>query len=269
MRGFGTGSDHWPKSDKIQANYTSQNAPAFRPPKPPVQLPLEGAAKTSDEKLLRRQKTYSAPAHAISSHLDAMKAQALVPLEQAAAASNDPGVVALISQASTYLQKTAATTLGYAVRSLASSYNSLAVERREALMKVQAADVKAALADVRPGFDSFFGGDISCALITATQAAQLRMAQTALARMAPRGRHHNSGNGNGNGNGNNNRRSNGGFSGGGRRRGGSNQTGGFRQGRGRRQENTRNEGSENRRPFSNTNQRRRPGRGGKKNADRK
>jgi hypothetical protein len=112
-----------------------------------------------------------------------MKAQALLPLDQAAAASQDPAVRLLIQRASQYLQVKAATTLGYAVRSLGSSFNKLASERKEGLLGAQSADVRSALQDVRPGFNTFFEGDVSPVLTIAAQTTQLRMTQTALSKL--------------------------------------------------------------------------------------
>jgi hypothetical protein len=97
-------------------------------------------------------------------------------------------VTGLIESASLYLQRTASTTLGYALRSLGASFNKLASERKEGLLKVQAADVKAALEDVRPGFESFFQEDVIPVLAQAAQTTQLRMAQVALARMTAQNR---------------------------------------------------------------------------------
>jgi hypothetical protein len=50
MKGYGAGGENWPQSDKIEANYTSHAAAAFRPPKTPVQLPLAWTAKQSDDR---------------------------------------------------------------------------------------------------------------------------------------------------------------------------------------------------------------------------
>ena len=40
MRGFGSVSDKWPRADQIMKTYTSEAAPAFRPPPTPLELPL-------------------------------------------------------------------------------------------------------------------------------------------------------------------------------------------------------------------------------------
>lgn len=95
----------------------------------------------------------------------------------------DPAVLALIAKASDFLQTKAATTLGYAVHSLASTYNKLATECKEALFKAQSLDIRTALADTRPGFD-----DVSTSLAIAAQTAQLRLTQVTLAQLSSSGR---------------------------------------------------------------------------------
>ena len=112
-----------------------------------------------------------------------MKANAILPLTQAVERVPNTPAGALITQALTYLQGPAATTLGYAVRSLGSSYNALASERKETVLRVQSTEVKAALTDLRPGFDTFLEGDIPTALAIASTTAQLRMTQAALSRL--------------------------------------------------------------------------------------
>ena len=183
MRGYGAGGDRWPQSDKIEANYTSRAATAFRPPKAPAQLPLTGTAKQADDRLARRQRSYAAPAHAVASHLDSISSDALAPLVEASSMTSEPEVATLIEKATTYLEGKAATTLGYAVRSLAASYNKLASERKENLLKPQSADVRSALEDTKPGFEDFFESDVTSVLSVASQTAQLRLTQTALSRM--------------------------------------------------------------------------------------
>jgi hypothetical protein len=55
MRGFGTDSDKWPKADQISKAYTAESAPAFRPPPPPLELPMEiKPQRDADELLMRR-----------------------------------------------------------------------------------------------------------------------------------------------------------------------------------------------------------------------
>ena len=153
------------------------------PPDIPLQLPLTGNSKGQDQRLARRQRTYSAPAHAIAAHLDEVRDAALIPIQQAAALNQDPQVGQLLERALAYLQGKAPLSLGYALRSLASSYNCLASERKENLLRNQSADVKTALSTSKPGFEAFFKGDVAQVLAVAAQTAQLRMTQSALARM--------------------------------------------------------------------------------------
>jgi hypothetical protein len=234
MRGFGTSSDKWPRADQIAKQFTSEAATAFRPPPTPLELPLPGlAAQRADEALMRRQRTYSAPAHIVAALMGDMDSSAIIPLREALASTVDTRARQRIEQTIEFLQGHAAMQLGYALRSLAASYNFLATDRKEALLKLQSAEIQRALQHEKLGFRRFFEREVGPLTQLAATSAQLRLTQAALSRIPtgkPRGQsNQNRGQNNNNNNRNNNKQQNnnqnqnargGRGSGGGRRRGG-------------------------------------------------
>jgi hypothetical protein len=83
-----------------------------------------------------------------------------------------------------YLQGRTATQLGYALRSLAASYNGLASERKENLSKVQTVELQRVIKEEKLGFTSFFANDISAVTQAAAASTQILLTQSALSRFA-------------------------------------------------------------------------------------
>jgi hypothetical protein len=185
MRGFGVqDSKKKLKADKIETMYTSPAALAFAPPEAPPQLPLEGGSLTADQRIAKRQKSFGAPAHLTCIYLDEVKAAAILPLVQAAQLTSDPAVLEGINKALDFLQLRAANVLSSAVRSLAASFNALAHERLDGLVKVQSTESKRAVENIKPGFDTFFDKDVGTLLNVASQTTQMRLTQLALSRFS-------------------------------------------------------------------------------------
>ena len=183
MRGFSTGADRWPKADQIGKTFTAETAPAFRPPRTPVELPLSTPASLAlDAVLMARQRNFSAPAHIVAAHMAELESGAIIPLREALQSTQDPRARQRIEQSMEFLQGRAATQLGYALRSLAASYNELASERKTNLSSVQSVDVQRVIKEHKLGFLSFFADDIAPMISRAADATQLRLTQTALSR---------------------------------------------------------------------------------------
>jgi hypothetical protein len=250
MRGFGSNSDKWPKADNIAKMYTSESVPAFRPPKTPVELPLPTKpAQDADALLMRRQRTYAAPAHIVAAFMADLDTSVIIPLKEALQSTSDPRAQQRITQVMEHVQGPASTQLGYALRSLASSFNILASERKTALIALQTPDLQRVLTDEKLGFNRFFAREIGPLTQLAAASAQLRLTQAALSRYPGNNNNSrggqrnnansnqknanqkNSGNNANNNNNNNNNRNQNRGGGGGRRRGNG---GGRGQGRGGR-----------------------------------
>ena len=232
MRGFGTASDRWPKADQIAKTFTSEAAPAFRPPPIPMELPLlTRATQEADEKLMRKQRSYAAPAHILSGFMAELDSATIIPLREALNASVDPRAWQRIEQTIDFLQGRAAAQIGYALRSLAASFNFVALERKDALVKLQSIDIQPALKQEKLGFRKFFHRDVGPITQLAATSAQLRLTQAALSRFPGGGnrgqankksgqQHQNNSNANKNSGRNNNNNRGGGGAGGRGRRGG-------------------------------------------------
>jgi hypothetical protein len=183
MRGFSTGADRWPKADQIGKTYTAETAPAFRPPKTPAELPLSTPASLAlDELLMKRQRNFAAPGHIIAAHMAELESGAIIPLREALQSTQDPRARQRIEQSIQFLQGRAATQLGYALRSIAASYNELASERKANLSKVQSLDLQRVIKEHKLGFLTFFEEDIAPAVQMSAAATQLRLTQAALTR---------------------------------------------------------------------------------------
>ena len=184
MRGYSQSGMDWPKADQVEKAWTTQSCPAFCPPALPKQLPVDNQLTRSDDRAIKRQKSYAAPAHVVSHLMDSLSEGALIPLARAAAANNDPFIEEQLASVHEFISGQTAYQLGLAVRSLAASYNTIATERKDALLRSQTPDIKRALEHMRPGFDRFFSEDISQALSTASQTAQMKLTQATLASLA-------------------------------------------------------------------------------------
>jgi hypothetical protein len=185
MRGFGTASDKWPKADQISKAYTSDAAPAFRPPKPPIELPLETKPiRDADKLMMKKQASYSAPAHIIASFMTELESSAVIPLREALLVTTDPLARERLTQVIEHLQGRTSTQLGYALRSLAASYNVLASQRKDTLVKLQSQDLQRVLVGEKLGFKKFFANEIGPITQLASASAQLRLTHAALSRFS-------------------------------------------------------------------------------------
>lgn len=192
MRGFSTATDSdskLPKADKINKNYTSKQALAFRPPTLPTQLPFSNSFRESDNRLRSTMSSYSAPAHTISQLFTETETKVTTPLSGALTtplAIRGDEIRRQLQSALEFMQGTGSLLMGYALRSLGSSYNDIANRRRSSVLSVQSPEVRQALSDVRIGFSSFFHDDIDPLVARAQQTQQLRLTQAALSAHAPR-----------------------------------------------------------------------------------
>jgi hypothetical protein len=184
MRGYGGSSKEWPKADQVEKQFSSESSPAFNPPALPAQLPVDPGLTKSDAKLVKRQRSYAAPAHIVASLMDQLGSSVLLPLARAASTVTDPDVMTDLAHIHEFITGQAAYQMGLAVRSLGASYNALASERRESLLRTQTPEIKRALTDNKPGFRAFFHEDITPALQVATQASQMKLTQATLASLA-------------------------------------------------------------------------------------
>ena len=133
--------------------------------------------------LMNRQRSYSAPAHIVAAFLAELDSNTIIPLREALQSSSDPRAVQRITQVMDFLRGRAATQLGYSLRSLAASYNTLATERKDALVNLQTQDLQRALKPEKLGFRRFFQREIGPLVNLASTTAQLRLTQAALSRL--------------------------------------------------------------------------------------
>jgi hypothetical protein len=180
MRGYSRSSDDWPKADQVEKLWTPLSSPAFCPPALPKQVPVDPTFTKTDARAMKRQRTYAAPAHLICDIMDSLTQGAFVPLARAASATEDPLVRDQLAELHGFLSGQLSYQLGLAVRSLAASFNFIASERKTALLKNQSQEVKRALTDLKPGFESFFSGDVEKSLAVASQASQMALTQATL-----------------------------------------------------------------------------------------
>jgi hypothetical protein len=139
--------------------------------------------------------TYAAPAHIISQLFHDSEAAVTARLSQALltpGAIPDPTVRQSLESALEFMRNDASLLMGYALRSLGTSYNNIAQRRRDNVLREQPAEVKNALNHIKPGFDSFFAEDIKEHLARAQTSQNIRLSQAALqasVRLAQQPRH--------------------------------------------------------------------------------
>lgn len=125
------------------------------------------------------QNSYGAPAHLVAQLFTETDSQATKPIAEALEGDlSEEGVRDSIQGALDYLQNNAASLMGFALRSLGSSFNDTGNRRREALVRTQSNSIQEALRDTRPGFDSFLNTDINPLLERAASNHHLRLYQS-------------------------------------------------------------------------------------------
>lgn len=195
MRGYSTASEKMPKADQINKNYTTINAPSFRAPSLPDNLPIPRNHREYDNRLRSNMNSYGAPAHLVSQLFSESEPTVTVPLAQALAhptAITDQSIRESLQAALTFMQTKASLLMGFTLRSLGASYNGIAQCRRDNIVKIQSADLQRALEQVRPGYNSFFDTNIDPLVARAQGAQQLRLTQQALYNQNSNSSHHNS-----------------------------------------------------------------------------
>ena len=184
LRGFGLRSQQIVKADVIQKKWCSEAAGAFRPAVIPPELPLPRPVKTANEDKAAKQRTYAAPAHALSTILGELDTFATIPLREVLLSTTDPLAQQKLQGVLDFVQGRMSVLMGTALRSLASNFNGWHNQRRDAVLRSQSQDVQDALTPITVGFRNFFCADIRPALATAANTAQLRLLTESINRSA-------------------------------------------------------------------------------------
>jgi hypothetical protein len=184
LRGFGLRSQQIVKADVIQRKWCSESAGAFRPAVVPPELPLPRSVKTADEDKAAKQRTYAAPAHALSTVLAELDTFATIPLREVLLTVSDPLIRQKLQGVLDFMSGRMSVLMGAALRSLASNFNGWHNQRRDAVLRSQSMDVQDALTPFSMGFRNLFCADIRPALATAANTAQLRLLTESVNRSA-------------------------------------------------------------------------------------